>query len=112
DADNFFVATIGADAQTVRYRFLVDGGKELEPMDRAKEGTLAGASIDHGRTILLREVERDRRRQGLPELTCSGAIEEHSVILAPLRQRGLVIRASRARGRRTASGDPGDVTNP
>src|SRR5438105_5873237 len=29
DSDNFFVATIGADAQTVRYRFLVDGGKEL-----------------------------------------------------------------------------------
>src|SRR5207245_10204828 len=81
DADNFFVATIGADAQTVRYRFLVDGGKELEPMDRAKEGTLAGASIDHGRTILLREVERDRRRQGLPELTSWGAIEEHSIIV-------------------------------
>src|SRR5438552_3896793 len=109
DADNFFVATIGADAQTVRYRFLVDGGKELEPMDRAKEGTLAGASIDHGRTILLREVERDRRRQGLPELTSWGAIEEHSIIVAPLRQRDVVIGAISAQSRRLSAYDEGDL---
>src|SRR5438067_119780 len=40
DADNFFVATLSPDGATVRYRFLVDGGKELEPVERPTEGTL------------------------------------------------------------------------
>jgi diguanylate cyclase (GGDEF)-like protein len=109
DADNFFVATQGSDPGTVRYRFLVDEGKELEPIERPKEGTLAGASIDHGRTILLREVEEDRQRQGLPELTSWGAVEEHSIIVAPLRQRDTVIGAISAQSRRAAAYDEGDL---
>src|SRR5205809_923476 len=64
DADNFFVATLGPDGSTVRYRFLVDGGRELDPVERAKEGTLVGAAIEHG-PLLLKEVERDARRLGL-----------------------------------------------
>src|SRR6267143_1386680 len=60
DADNFFVATLSPDGSTVRYRFLVDGGKELEPVERPREGTLVGATIERG-PLLLKEVERDAR---------------------------------------------------
>src|SRR5439155_20157198 len=46
DADNFFVATLSPDGMTVRYRFLMDGGKALEPVERPQEGTPVGATIE------------------------------------------------------------------
>ncbi|HEV8534542.1 MAG TPA: GAF domain-containing protein [Candidatus Limnocylindria bacterium] len=108
DADNFFVATLGPDGSTVRYRFLMDGGRELEPVERPREGTLVGATIDHG-PLLLRDVERDSRRIGLPDLESWGAVEEHSIIVAPLRQRDTFVGAISAQSRRPSAYDDGDL---
>ncbi len=108
DADNFFVATLGLDGSTVRYRFLMDGGKELAPIERPRAGTLVGATIERG-PLLLRDVEHDSGRLGLPELTSWGAVEEHSIIVAPLRQRDLVVGAISAQSRRPSAYDDGDL---
>jgi diguanylate cyclase (GGDEF)-like protein len=110
DADNFYVATLGSDGMTIRYRFLIDGGKELEPVERPKDGTLAGASIDRRAPILLRDVERDGPRIGLPDLESWGEIQEHSIIVAPLRQRDTYVGAISAQSRRPAAYDEGDLT--
>src|SRR3989441_741454 len=108
DADNFFVATLDLDGSTVRYRFLMDGGKELAPIERPRAGTLVGATIERG-PLLLRDVEHDSGRLGLPELTSWGAVEEHSIIVAPLRQRDLVVGAISAQSRRPSAYDEGDL---
>src|SRR2546427_4030863 len=108
DADNFFVATLGPDGSTVRYRFLMDGGKELAPIERPRAGTLVGATVERG-PLLLRDIEHDRGRLGLPELTSWGAVEEHSIIVAPLRQRDLVVGAISAQSRRPSAYDDGDL---
>ncbi|MGH2473042.1 MAG: GAF domain-containing protein [Candidatus Limnocylindria bacterium] len=108
DADNFFVATLSPDGSTVRYRFLMDGGKELEPVERPKEGTLVGAAIERG-PLLLREVERDARRLGLPDLESWGAVVEQSIIVAPLRQRDTFVGAISAQSRRASAYDEGDL---
>src|SRR5437868_2954989 len=108
DADNFFVATITPDGQTVHYRFLVDGGKELAPVERPRAGTLVGATVERG-PLLLRDVERDMRALALPDLESWGAVEEHSIIVAPLRQRDVVVGAISAQSRRTAAYEDGDL---
>ena len=108
DADNFFVATLSPDGATVRYRFLMDGGKELEPVERPKEGTLVGATIERG-PLLLKEVERDARRLGMPDLESWGAVVEQSIIVAPLRQRDTFVGAISAQSRRPTAYDEGDL---
>src|SRR5207253_2623090 len=108
DADNFFVATLSPDGATVRYRFLVDGGKELEPVERPTEGTLVGATVERG-PLLLKEVERDARRLGLPDLESWGAVVEQSIIVAPLRQRDTFVGAISAQSRRVTAYDEGDL---
>jgi diguanylate cyclase (GGDEF)-like protein len=108
DADNFFVATLSPDGSTVRYRFLMDGGKELEPVERPKEGTLVGATIERG-PLLLKDVERDARRLGLPDLESWGAVLEQSIIVAPLRQRDTFVGAISAQSRRPTAYDEGDL---
>ena len=108
DADNFFVATLGPDGSTVRYRFLVDGGRELEPVERPMSGTLVGAAVERG-PLLLRNVDRDMKKLGLPDLESWGAVEEHSIIVAPLRQRDEVVGAISAQSRRLAAYEQGDL---
>src|SRR2546423_2279577 len=108
DADNFFVATLGPDGSTVRYRFLMDGGRELDPVERPKEGTLVGAAIERG-PLLLKEVERDARRLGLPDLESWGHVVEQSIIVAPLRQRDTYLGAISAQSRRPTAYDEGDL---
>jgi diguanylate cyclase (GGDEF)-like protein len=108
DADNFFVATLSPDGSTVRYRFLMDGGKELEPVERPKEGTLVGATIERG-PLLLRDVEHDARRLGLPDLESWGAVVEQSIIVAPLMQRDTGVGAISAQSRRPSAYDEGDL---
>src|SRR3989442_1576444 len=110
DADNFYVATLDGDGTTLRYRFLVDGGKELAPVDRPKAGTLAGAVIDRGEPLLLRDLDRDRVRLAIPELTSFGAVKEQSIIVAPLRQRGDVVGAISAQSRHPVAYDEDDLT--
>src|SRR6267378_3922625 len=108
DADNFFVATLSPDRETVRYRFLIDGGKELEPVERPTAGTLVGATIERG-PLLLKDVERDARRLGLPDLESWGAVVEQSIIVAPLRQRDTFVGAISAQSRRATAYDEGDL---
>jgi diguanylate cyclase (GGDEF)-like protein len=108
DADNFFVATLSSDGSTVRYRFLMDGGKELEPVERPKEGTLVGATIERG-PLLLKDVERDARHLGLPDLESWGAVVEQSIIVAPLKQRDMFVGAISAQSRRPSAYDEGDL---
>src|SRR2546428_8424490 len=108
DADNFFVATLSPDGATVRYRFLMDGGKELDPVERPKEGTLVGATIERG-PLLLKEVERDARRLGMPDLESWGHVVEQSIIVAPLRQRDTYVGAISAQSRRPSAYDDGDL---
>src|SRR5213594_617252 len=108
DADNFFGATLSPDGATVRYRFLVDGGKELEPVERPTEGTLVGATVERG-PLLLKEVERDAGRLGMPDLESWGATVEQSIIVAPLRQRDRFVGAISAQSRRPTAYDEGDL---
>src|SRR5205809_3355452 len=108
DADNFFVATLGPDGSTVRYRFLVDGGRERAPVRRAQEGTLAGAASGQG-PLPVKEVERDARPRGLPGLESGGAVVEQPIIGAPLRQRDAFVGAISAQSRRPAAYDDGDL---
>jgi diguanylate cyclase (GGDEF)-like protein len=108
DADNFFVATLTPDGKTVRYRFLMDGGQELEPVERQTQGTLVGATIERG-PLLLRDVDKDSRRLGLPDLASWGAVVEQSIIVAPLLHRDTPIGAISAQSRRAAAYDQGDL---
>src|SRR2546428_12510683 len=108
DADNFFVATLSPDGATVRYRFLMDGGKELEPVERPKEATLVGAAIERG-PLLLKEVERDARRLGMPDLESWGAILQQSIIVAPLRQPDRFVGAISAQSHRPTDYDARDL---
>ena len=108
DADNFFVGTLSPDGTTVRYRFLVDDRKELEPVVRPREGTLVGAAIARG-PLLLRDVERDMKRLGLGELESWGQVHERSIIVAPLMQRDLAIGAISAQSRRPSAYEEGDL---
>jgi diguanylate cyclase (GGDEF)-like protein len=108
DADNFFVATLGPDGSTVRYRFLVDEGQELAEVERPMEGTLVGAAIARG-PLLLKDAVHDAPRLGLPRLQSWGAVVEQSIIVAPLRQRGAYVGAISAQSRRPGAYDEGDL---
>ena len=108
DADNFFIATLGPDQSTVFYRFLIDGGKELAPVERPTAGTLVGATLQRG-PLLLRDVDRDMKRLALPDLESWGAVEEHSIIVAPLKQREKIVGAISAQSRRSAAYEEGDL---
>src|SRR2546427_2604581 len=110
DADNFYVATLDGDRTTLRYRFLVDNGKELAPVDRPKAGTPAGAASDPGEPPLLRDAHRDRGGPASPELTSFGAVKEQSIIVAPLRQRGDIVGAISAQSRHPVAYDEDDLT--
>ncbi|TME29105.1 MAG: GAF domain-containing protein, partial [Chloroflexi bacterium] len=108
DADNFFIATLGPDQSTVFSRFLIDGGKELAPVERPTAGTLVGATLQRG-PLLLRDVDRDMKRLALPDLESWGAVEEHSIIVAPLKQREKIVGAISAQSRRSAAYEEGDL---
>src|SRR2546428_513358 len=62
DADAFYVATLGRDPEQLRYRFLVDDRRELEPVERVKSGTLAGACIERKRPGGVARQGRRRAR--------------------------------------------------
>src|SRR5438445_4131444 len=105
DADAFYVATLARDPDQLRYRFLVDDRRELEPVERAKTGTLAGTCIDRKRPLLLRDSVRDRRALGLIDRSAWGTVDEKSIIVAPLRLRGAVIGAISAQSARGGAYD-------
>ncbi|TMG39874.1 MAG: diguanylate cyclase [Chloroflexi bacterium] len=109
DADAFYVATLGRDPEQLRYRFLVDDRRELEPVERVKSGTLAGACIERKRPLLLRDTERDRRALGLTDRSAWGTVQEKSIIVAPLRLRGAVIGAISAQSARASAYDDSDL---
>src|SRR5439155_1582713 len=100
---------LGRDPAQLRYRFLVDDRRELEPVERVKSGTLAGACIERKRPLLLRDTERDRRALGLTDRSAWGTVQEKSIIVAPLRLRGAVIGAISAQSARASAYDDSDL---
>ncbi len=106
--DAFFVAISDTAHKRLSYRFLVDGGKELEPTERDFAGTLAGLCIERGAPILLRDAERDRERLGMPRAGW-GTVEERSIIVAPLRMRDAVIGAISAQSVKIDAYDQDDL---
>ena len=106
--DAFFVAIADRAHERISYRFLVDESRELEPTERALEGTIAGLAIQRGEPILLRDAEHDRERMGIPRAAW-GTIEERSIIVAPLRVRGEVIGAISAQSVRVNAYDSQDL---
>ncbi len=106
--DAFFVATSDAERKRLSYRFLIDGGRELEPTERDFAGTLAGLCIEKGAPILLRDAERDRERLGIPRAAW-GTVEERSIIIAPLRMRNAVIGAISAQSVKVDAYDQDDL---
>ncbi len=106
--DAFFVAIADPTRTRVSYRFLVDGGTEIDPTERDLEGTIAGACIQREEPILLRDSERDRERLGVPR-AAYGTVEERSVVVAPLRVRGQVIGAISAQSAHVNAYDGEDL---
>lgn len=87
--DAFFVAMANDRKDRITYRFLVDAGEELPPTERDLEGTLAGHAITTGEPLLIRDAVHDRERLSLARVAW-GTVEEHSILVAPLRIRGEV----------------------
>jgi diguanylate cyclase (GGDEF)-like protein len=106
--DAFYVAIADAGHKHLSYRFLVEGGKEMEPVELDFAGTLAGRCIDKGSSILLRDAEHDREKLGIPRVAW-GTVEEHSIIVAPLRMRNAVIGAISAQSVQMNAYDESDV---
>ncbi|HUG55468.1 MAG TPA: GAF domain-containing protein [Candidatus Limnocylindrales bacterium] len=109
DVDAFYVAIADRARGVLSFRFLAEGDRELPPAEQPMAGTLGGICIERGRAILLRDVEPDRVRLGLPERTGWGSVDERSIIVTPLRIRGEVIGAMSAQSARANAYDEGDL---
>lgn len=108
EADAFFVALGTPTSERLSYRYLVDGGLELEPQLLPRQGTLAGTCISEARSLLMRDATRDYRALGL-ERAGWGAVRERSIMVAPLRIRGEIIGAISVQSVNEAAYDEGDL---
>jgi diguanylate cyclase (GGDEF)-like protein len=106
--DAFFVAMANDTKDRISYRFLVDAGEELPPTERDLEGTLAGHAITTGEPLLIRDAVHDRERLKLPRVAW-GTVEEHSILVAPLRIRGEVRGAISAQSAQIDAYGPDDL---
>ena len=106
--DAFFVAIANETRDRITYRFLVDESRELEPTERELEGTLAGHAITTGEPLLIRDAEHDRERLGIPRAAW-GTVEEHSILVAPLRIGGEVRGAISAQSEQVDAYDKDDL---
>ena len=108
EVDAFFVALGTPASERLSYRYLVDGGRELEPQELPRQGTLAGTCIGEARPLLLRDATRDYRELGL-ERSGWGTVRERSVMVAPLRVRADVIGAISVQSVSAGAYDEGDL---
>ena len=108
EADAFFVALGSASSATLSYRYLVDEGRELDPEELPRQGTLAGMCITEARPILVADALRDYHTLGL-ERTGWGTVTERSIMVAPLRIRGDVVGAISVQSVNPGAYDEGDL---
>ena len=108
EADAFFVVLGTPTSEELSYRYLVDEGRELEPQELPRRGTLAGKCITEGRALLMTDALRDYHTLGL-ERTGWGTVTERSIMVAPLRIRGDVIGAISVQSVNPGAYDEGDL---
>lgn len=108
EADAFFVVLGTPTSERLSYRYLVDEGRELEPQELPRRGTLAGKCITEGRALLMTDALRDYHTLGL-ERTGWGTVTERSIMVAPLRIRGDVIGAISVQSVNPGAYDAGDL---
>lgn len=108
EADAFFVALGAPGSERLSYRYLVDEGRELEPQERPRAGTLAGKCIAEARPLLLGDATRDFPELGL-ERTGWGTVAERSIMVSPLRIRGDVVGALSVQSVNPNAYDAGDL---
>lgn len=92
EADAFYVALGTPASGELSFRYLVDGGREMEPTKFRSEGTLGGICIAQDRPLLLRDAPRDYEAMGLAR-TGWGTVRERSIMVTPMHVRGDVIGA-------------------
>ena len=109
DVDAFYVAIADSDRGVLSFRYLYENGAEMEPTERPIHGTLAGTCVERDRPILLRDVDRDRVRLGLPQRSPWGTLMERSLMVAPLRLHGRAVGAISVQSARTNAYDQGDL---
>jgi diguanylate cyclase (GGDEF)-like protein len=109
DVDAFYVAIAVPERGTLSFRFLYDGGEEMEPEESPMAGTLGGLAVERDKPILLHDAERDRVRLKLPPRSPWGKVIERSIIVAPLRLHGKAIGAISAQSSRPSAYDQGDL---
>jgi diguanylate cyclase (GGDEF)-like protein len=109
DVDAFYVAIAVPERGTLSFRYLYDGGEEMEPEESPMAGTLGGLAVERDKPILLRDAERDRVRLKLPPRSAWGKVVERSIIVAPLRLHGKAIGAISAQSARPNAYDEGDL---
>lgn len=108
EADAFFVVLGTPLSESLAFRYLVDEGRELEPQEIARRGTLAGLCISEGRPLLITDAKQDLSALGV-ERKAWGTVAERSIMVAPLRIRGDVIGAISAQSVNPGAYDEGDL---
>jgi diguanylate cyclase (GGDEF)-like protein len=109
DVDAFYVAIAVPERGTLSFRYLYDGGEEMEPEESPMAGTLGGLAVERDQPILLHDAERDRVRLKLPPRSPWGKVIERSIMVAPLRLHGKAIGAISAQSSRPNAYDEGDL---
>ncbi|TMC06926.1 MAG: diguanylate cyclase [Chloroflexi bacterium] len=109
DVDAFYVAIAIPERGTLSFRYLYDGGEEMEPEESPMAGTLGGLAVERDKPILLHDAERDRVRLKLPPRSPWGKVVERSIMVAPLRLHGKSIGAISAQSSRPNAYDEGDL---
>ncbi len=109
DVDAFYVAIAVPERGTLSFRYLYDGGEEMEPEESPMAGTLGGLAVERDKPILLHDAERDRVRLKLPPRSPWGKVVERSIMVAPLRLHGKSIGAISAQSSRPNAYDEGDL---
>ena len=108
EADAFYVALVDPPRAVISYRFLVDGDRELPPVDKPAPNTLVGVVVERDQALLLRDIEHDFPKLGISR-TAWGTIQERSILVTPLRIRGRVVGALSVQSVKAKAYDAGDL---
>ena len=108
ECDAFFVGIVDQRRRVMSYRYLVEGSRESPPVEIPLADTLGGICVDRNEPILLRDVEREMGRYGLVR-NAWGTVSERSIMVSPLRIRGVVIGAISVQSVKLRAYDEGDL---
>jgi len=102
DVDAFYVAIAVPERGTLSFRYLYDGGEEMEPEESPMAGTLGGLAVERDKPILLHDAERDRVRLKLPPRSPCGSTGSPSALSPPrARDRTRMTKATSSCSRRS-----------